>query len=89
MSTPLSPLLNLTQMDSYLDEGMCPISQAEEPLIQCHLGEIREDVGLAIIPEVGSALKCVPLDHASLDATMTSIAKHIAGACELDSQDWG
>ncbi|GJE42435.1 hypothetical protein [Methylobacterium soli] len=54
-----------------------------------HLGEIREDVGFAIIPVEGTALKSVPLHHASLDATMTAIAKHMAGACELDSQDWG
>ena len=34
MSTPLSPLLSLAELDSYLDEGVCLISQAEERLLQ-------------------------------------------------------
>jgi hypothetical protein len=34
MSTPLSPLLTLAEVDSYLEEGMCLIFQAEERLLQ-------------------------------------------------------
>jgi len=53
-----------------------------------HLGEIREDVGFAIIPAAGTGLQNIPLHHASLDAAMTAVAKHMAGACELGIQDW-
>lgn len=41
-----------------------------------------------ISPEPGKSLQFITQRHASLDAAMTAIAKHMQGECTLDSQDW-
>ena len=52
-----------------------------------HLGDIRSHDGIEIEPIEGSALQGIGRHHGSLDASMKAIAKHMAGACELDSED--
>ena len=53
------------------------------------LGAIDQDPEklFQITPAAG-ALRSVPRTHPTLDQAMTAIAKHMQGACTLDSQDW-
>ena len=41
-----------------------------------------------VSPEPDGGFKTVERAHPSLDDAMTAIAKHMRGACSLDSQDW-
>ncbi|TXM66283.1 hypothetical protein FV226_23705 [Methylobacterium sp. WL12] len=54
------------------------------------LGTIEQDAEelFQITPEARGALNTVPRTHPTLDTAMTAIAKHMQGACTLDSQDW-
>jgi hypothetical protein len=58
-----------------------------------HLGKVRRSSisgNFEIAPEPTGKLQGVaPLRTSSLDAAMTTIAKHMGGTCELDSRDWG
>lgn len=54
-----------------------------------NLGKIREAGNFVITPIPGGALQAVKPLHNSLDEAMTEIARHMNGACELDSQDRG
>ncbi|MER2267912.1 hypothetical protein [Methylobacterium oxalidis] len=56
-----------------------------------HLGSILGTQGsfpFVIKPEPTSGLSGVRLLHASLDEAMSSIARKMGGACELNSRDW-
>lgn len=53
------------------------------------LGAIEQDgEALFQILAATGGLSSVPLTHPTLDDAMTAIAKHMHGACTLDSQDW-
>lgn len=52
-----------------------------------HLGDIRSLNGFEIVPVEGSVMQGIGRHHGSLDASMTAIANHMAGACELDNED--
>ena len=52
------------------------------------LGTVKKGDGFTIVPAVAGSFLGVEKHHPSLDAAMTAIAKHLGGACSLDSQDW-
>ena len=52
------------------------------------LGMVKKGDGFTIVPAQGSSLWRISPEHPTLDAAMTAIAKHLGGACSLDSQDW-
>lgn len=53
------------------------------------LGSIVQSKDFVIWPEPASKLQGVSLVHPTLDAAMTAIETHMAGACSLDSRDRG
>ena len=51
------------------------------------LGTVKKADVFTIVPAPGSGFLGIKKHHPTLDATMTAIAKHLGGACSLDSQE--
>ncbi|GEP06627.1 hypothetical protein [Methylobacterium oxalidis] len=71
--------------------GSCGTAWSLDDRLGRHLGTIHKSANASsfvIEPEPASQLRGVALLHASLDEAMSAIAQKMAGACELNSQDW-
>ena len=49
---------------------------------------VKRGDDFTIVPAVAESFHGVEKHHPTLDTAMTAIAKHLGGACSLDSQEW-